>query len=478
MYVIAYTMQGAVPAYSLHELNLSNLSDLVAPVVVSASHSLANGSTFTFNAKYQRQRAGLLESNGNVYAAFGSFCDFSASKSRGWVLGWQAGTLTPLPANRMNDTLFSSPDSFFLSSVWMSGYGLAADASGDIYFTTGNSDPSGTTYNSVTNLSESVAEVSSDLTTLLSFFTPSNVDQLDVNDEDTGSGGVLVLPDNNGSGPPLAAAAGKAGMLFLLNRKSLGGYTAGGPNNDLAQRQIGGCWCGESYFDAASDSTRRIVASGGNNVTVWKVPNPPSLVAAGSSPQIPGGQDPGFFTTVSSDGSNPGAIVWALARPQNVPGNVTLFAFTAEPASGSALGTLYQGAAGTWESPIANANLVPVVANGKVYVASYQQLNIFGLLTPGANAKSPAVMPLHAAMGGPHEITGTLVAINGARLALRTRTGKVAYVDASDAIRNERTAVLVVGEPFTADGTYTASILHADAIVRAKPSLATWPIDR
>ncbi len=136
-----------------------------------------------------------------------------------------------------------------------------------------------------------------------------------------------------------------------IERKNLGGYNPSGPNNDLGEESIGGCWCGLTYFDAASDSVRRIVASGGNNVTVWKVLNPPSLVAAGTSPSIPGGQDPGFLTTVSSDGSSAGAIIWAVARPQTVPGNVTLFAFTAEPPSGSStLETLYQGAAGTWES--------------------------------------------------------------------------------------------------------------------------------
>jgi hypothetical protein len=482
MYVIAYTMQGSVPTYFIHELNLSNLTDMVTPVVVSASHTLSNGSTFTFNAKYQRQRPGLLESNGNIYAGFGSFCDYSASLSRGWVLGWQAGSLTPLPANRMNDILATSPDSFFLSSVWMSGYGIAADGSGNIYFATGNSDPSGTTYNSATNLSESVVKISSDLTTLLGFFTPSNVNDLDENDEDTGSGGVLVLPDNKATGAPLAAAAGKAGTLFLLGRKNLGGYNASGPNNDFGEQGIGGCWCGLSYFDAATDSIPRIVASGGNNVTVWQVTNPPSLVAAGSSPALPGGQDPGFFTTVSSDGSSPGAIIWALARPQTVPGNVTLFAFMSQPSSGgSTLETLYQGAAGSWESSGGNANLVPVVANGKVYVASYEQLDIFGLLGSNANAakpKAPLVRAPRAAIGAAHEVTGTLVAISGAQLTLRTRTGKLARVDDSNAVRHERSAVLVVGKPFTAGGMYDSSgVLDATVIWRAKPSPATWPTD-
>lgn len=51
----------------------------------------------------------------------------------------------------------------YLSSVWMSGYGLASDTAGNIYFTTGNSDNSGTAYNQSTNISESVVKLNPDL---------------------------------------------------------------------------------------------------------------------------------------------------------------------------------------------------------------------------------------------------------------------------------------------------------------------------
>jgi hypothetical protein len=362
----------------------------------------------------------------------------------------------------------------------MSGYGVAADQAGKVYFATGNSDPSGTTYNSVTNLSESVVKVNPDLTAVLSFFTPSNVAILDKGDTDFGSGGVLLLPAP--SAVPLAAAAGKYGTLYLLNRNNLGGFTRGGPNDDLAEEPIGKCWCGQTYFDAASDSVPRIVASGGFNVGVWKVQTSPSikLILTGSSPQLPDGQDHGFFTTVSSAGSRAGAIIWAIARPQSVPGNVTLFAFKSEPEHGrSTLATLFQAPAGHWVSTGGNANLVPLVANGKVYVASYKELEIFGL-----GGKVPKAEPIGAAVfvtipGAPHELTGTLITISGSLLALRTRTGKIVGVDDSDAVRRERSAVLVVGEHFTAWGKYDASgVLHAIVIGRAKPSETAWPPDR
>jgi hypothetical protein len=481
MYVIAYTLESQVPTYRIHELNLSDLSDVTPPIVVAASHALTGTTTYAFNATYQRQRPGLLEANGNVYAAFGSFCDFSASQSRGWVLGWQTGSLTPLAANRLNDTLASSPDDFFLSAVWMSGFGVAADPAGNVYFVTGNSDYSGNTYTGTTNVQESVVKVSADLTQMLSIFTPSNVGMLDEYDADLGSGGVMLLPIE--SSTPLAAAAGKTGTMFLLNQNSLGGYVPSGPNNDLAEVSIGGCWCGPSYY-AVKKTQQRIVASGGNGVTLWKVKSKPKvrLTLMGSA-GLPTGQDPGFFTTVSSNENGRKAIIWALARPQSIPGPMTLVALAAEASSGrSRLATLYQGSAGYWAAQNGNANIVPIVANGKVYIASYQQLEIFGLGGSAATVATGRTIPATAYRGAtktPNEVTGTLVKARGPEIVLRTRAGKLVRVNAAAALKNERSEDLIVGRPFDVRGTYDAAgVMHAAIIIRAKPSPSTWPPDR
>ena len=96
----------------------------------------------------------------------------SADLSRGWLLGWQAGSLTPLPSNHLDDQLATSTNNYFLSSIWMSGYGVAADPSGNLHFVTGNSDYSGTSYNTMTNLSESVVKILPDLTTVVSSSLP------------------------------------------------------------------------------------------------------------------------------------------------------------------------------------------------------------------------------------------------------------------------------------------------------------------
>ncbi len=386
IYLIAYTQDSTGPAYRVHALDLGNLTDKVTPMVVSASHTLTDGTTFTFNATYQRQRPGLLLANGNIYAGFGSFCDYSANLSRGWLLGWNAATLTPLSANRLNDQQPTSPNTFFLSSIWMSGYGLAADDSGNVVFVTGNSDYSGTTYDGVSNIQESVVKVSSDLTTVVDLFTPSNQSNLDQGDTDFGSGGVLVLPDQTGSTPHLAVAAGKYGSMYLMNEDKLGGYSTT-TNNVLGTYPVGACWCGESYFVDPTDGLARVVSSGAHEVKVWKVKTSPSpkLVGVTRSPALKSGQLPGFFTSVSSNG-NATPIIWALTRPasHSSPG-IGLYAFN--PDSGAKMTLLFQADAGSWPNYGGNLNQVPVVANGKVYVASNKQLQIFGL-KQAANLKS------------------------------------------------------------------------------------------
>src|SRR5215469_3485166 len=237
MYVIGYVavVSGPtkVPTYFVHELNLNDLTDKVAAVKVVASHTLTNGTTYTFNATTQRQRPGLLEANGNIYAGFGSFCDFKNSVTRGWVLGWKTGTLVSLSTNKLNDTQVAPKSNYYLSSVWMAGYGLASDSTGDIYFATGNSDNVNNVWDGVTDIQESVVRLShSNLNTIVNIFAPTTEFIRDQHDLDLGAGGVLLLPAQPGSTPPLAVIAGKKDgsngpVLYLLNRTAMTGKGKG-----------------------------------------------------------------------------------------------------------------------------------------------------------------------------------------------------------------------------------------------------------
>jgi len=496
LYAITYTVESGSPVYRIHALDLATLADKIPSVVVTATQKLAGGSTYRFNPAVSRQRAALLEANGAIYAAFASFCDMAADVSRGWVLGWRAATLTPLPAADLTDKQAASPFNFFITPIWMSGYGLASDELGNLLFVTGNSDPSGNTYNKYTNLSESAVKLSPDLTKVLSYFTPDapnfDVASLDRWDDDFGSGGIMVLPQQPGTYPRLAVAAGKVGQMYLLNRDNLGGFRNDGVDHVLGTVSIGLCWCGESYFQGA-DGIGRVVSSGGANVVVWKVKTTgarPQLVYESASARLITGQDGGFFTTVSSNGTQANSqIIWAVSRPVDTkPSTVVLYAFN--PSAYDLMGqnaTLFSGVAGNWPNSGANAPIVPLVANGRVYVATYKRLAIFGLkggpLIAASTAVPDSATPDTAA-GEPdamlpgHAIYGRLEAIGKQFLTLRTRTGVALSVDASTAESAHRSATPLVGHAFLVRGDYDrAGVLHATSILKVNDSPALWQPD-
>ena len=127
--------------------------------------------------------------------------------------------------------------------------------------------------------------------------------------------------------------------------------------------------------------SRRQISFGGSSIKVWdvQISTTTALVpdAGFTPPFISTGQNPGFFTSVSSNGTTAGsAVIWAVNRPFDTMMDVTLYAFDASTGT-----QLSSATAGTWPTTH-NANIVPTVANGKVYVASYKMLSIFGVAGP------------------------------------------------------------------------------------------------
>jgi len=521
LFLIAYVSTSSTPTYYLHALDLSTLKDKInfnppTGVLITASHYEVNGSIYTFNAGVQKQRAALLLQNGNVYAGFGSFGDYAADQSRGWLLGWNATTLQPLPgqqpdgtANQLNDTQTTDPGvnpPFFLSGIWMSGGGIAGDGS-NLYFSTGNSDcndiivsskpcPSKSTWTGTTNIQESVAQFSNSLV-LGGIFTPSNTFALDQGDLDLSAGGVLLFP--TATYPYLAAADGKDGRLFLLNPANLGQPTNTSPPTStppaLDTQQDDPCWCGPSFF-VGEDGISRIVTSHGNTLRTWPVRIP--LVPEAAATIAASEQDPGFFTSISSQSSDgtrygkakPGsAIIWAVGRPTGVgqnPTAVTLYAFDARPSGSSpTFKKLFSAPAGSWPNTGGNANIVPVVFDGKVYVASAYldasgntrgQLNIFGIAGTGAPLASAVAAP-----ASPYLVSGTVTAVSNSTATLRTRKGRAMTIDLSQAKRNLRIPVrLKVGGALTALGSMIEGngALLATSVFRPKGSSGDlWPAD-
>src|SRR5262249_53434205 len=116
--------------HRLHALDISTGAEKFGgPVVISASVQGASGEV-DFVPLPQLQRPGLLLSNGTVYLAFGSNgCDANA---QGWVIAYDASSLEQV------GVFSTAPGEPWGGSVWQAGVGLAADQSGDVYFSTAN----------------------------------------------------------------------------------------------------------------------------------------------------------------------------------------------------------------------------------------------------------------------------------------------------------------------------------------------------
>ncbi len=121
------------------------------------------------------------------------------------------------------------------------------------------------------------------------------------------------------------------------------------------------------------------------------------------------------------------------------PVDVTAAA-TGPSGSNSTFKQLFSATAGSWPNTGGNANLLPVVFDGKVYVASAYldasgntrgQLNIFGIGGTGTPLASAVAAP-----ASPYLISGTITAVSGSTLTLRTRRGQQITIDVSQAKQN------------------------------------------
>ena len=201
IYVEAKSTDGTNYFHRLHALDLLTGNEKTpGPVVIAGTVSgTGDGSSngqLVFNsnnnALHQLNRSGLLLLNGTIYIAYGSHCDFSPW--HGWLFAYDAATFT-------QKSVYVTTPNGGMGGFWMSGAGVAADASGNIFIASGNGDfdtkvPATETGDTLLKLG-----TTNQILTLLDYFTPQDQQSLDDNDTDLGSGGVLLLPDQPGSFP-------------------------------------------------------------------------------------------------------------------------------------------------------------------------------------------------------------------------------------------------------------------------------------
>jgi hypothetical protein len=377
IYVVAETLETEAIVFRIHALDITTGAEkfgaptLIQGSVPATSPDSVNG-MLAFNAAMQWQRTGLLLLNGKVYVGFGSHQD--TEPYHGWIFTYDATTL------RQTAILCLSPDGDS-AGVWQAGVGLTADAAGNIYFQTGHGDIIGADHG------DSVVKVSTaNGLSVVDSFTPSNQAQLSAYDVDFGSQGSLLIP-----GTSLLVAGGKDGKLFLLDTNNLGQFH--GTNQVVQEWQatfsllttgFGGLFAGNVFYNStlyAWGQSDVLKAFAFNGSTFNTTPSAGTI-------ELPGGYSNEPAMSLSAKGTMPATgILWAAysstgpADGRPYPG--ILRAFDASDVtrelwnSDQNQARDYSGSWAKW-SP-------PTVANGKVYLASFDNvLNVFGPIDPGS----------------------------------------------------------------------------------------------
>lgn len=337
------------------------------------SFPFAGAETLT-NVKGALQRVGLLMRDEVLYIAFANIVP--DPKDQHWS---QEGFVQSFHARDLSQRLavFQSTPTGRKGGIWQAGRGIASDRAGNIYIAT-----AGGRYDGITNFGSSVLKFAPRSLKLIDWFTPKDHEFLFLQNIDLSAGGVTLIPNSQ-----LMFAGGKEGVIFLLNRETMGKLEdeSAGP----LQRFKATNGCGQK--DCAQTLGTAFWARKNDGVLyVWDrndVLNAYDFVNERfvTTPSAVGKEKPGMNggPTVSANGSDAeSGIVWAGTTLSRKSGGVapgTLRAFLA-----SNIGQeLYNSDINAARDALGDFTKFapPVVANGKVYVPTQSKaVVVYGLL--------------------------------------------------------------------------------------------------
>jgi hypothetical protein len=204
IYAVA-EITGAPPTYHLFGLDLANSGNIVLDKDVTPA---------SFDWKIQQQRGALALANGYVYVPFGGRAgdcfDTSVTPNTpyyGWVVGAATSGIGTPNVFRTTSTA---------ESVWAAGGVVVDDATGNVFFATGNAIPC-----SGAVMSDAIVKVTPTLGSP-TFFQPPDWQANWCNpDSDLGSASPVLIS------PTLMFTAGKRGGGFLLDPTNFGGVSNG-----------------------------------------------------------------------------------------------------------------------------------------------------------------------------------------------------------------------------------------------------------
>lgn len=365
----------------LHALDITtgaeraNSPMLIAAQIAGTGDGSVNG-VVSFNPQHENQRCGLLLVNDNVYITFSSHCDWGPY--HGWVLGYNKTTL-------QQTRVYNSTPNGYNGGIWMSGSAPSADENGNLYLAVGNGSigANGNPADPIAR-SESALQLTPSGTgfTLNTFFTPSNISELEAGDLDFGVTQMMLMPGTN-----RVVTSCKDGHIYVMNRNNMGGYSAT-KNNVVQSIDLGvsaHLRSALTYYKGANTewmyswSENALLKAFPYNRTTGKF-DLTNVISSGA--QGPSGNN-GALLSVSSNGSaDSTAVLWASyasngdANQSVRPG--ILRAFDANDVTKE----LWNSSQSATDNPGNYAKFnCPTIINGKVYLATFSsKLMVYGLL--------------------------------------------------------------------------------------------------
>ncbi len=368
----------------LHALDLTTGAELAgSPSEIQATFPGngygSTGGAQVFDPGQYAERVGLLLMNSQLYLAWTSHCD--DDPYTGWLMAYSETTLKQTSVLNLTPNGPSTPHyGDGEGAVWMSGAGLAGDTQGNIFFLDANGTFDSTLntngFPSSGDFGNSFMKVSTTGNVLAAadYFAAYNLQSESDADQDLGSGGAMLLPDQtdaNGAVRHLAVGAGKDTNIYVVNRDNMGKFNASSNNaiyQEIPDALSGGAWSMATLFNNTV-----YYAGVGDHLKAFPITN--ALLA--TTPAAESANTfayPGATPSVSSNGSQNG-IVWAI---ENQSGAGVLHAYdpTNIPTE------LYDSnqAPNGRDNFSDNKFVTPTIANGKVYVGTQTSVAVFGLL--------------------------------------------------------------------------------------------------
>lgn len=387
IYLIAHTKEnGNQFVYRMHSLDVTTGAERTgSPVEIQAAG---------FVPLLQKQRAALLLSNGVVYSPWTGHCD--SGTYHGYIMANDSKSLKQIGV--FNATPVDSGASF-----WNGGAGPSADSQGNIFAVSANGDPDGDIAAAVYD--ESVLRLApAPKLAVTDLFTPFNRLSMDEADQDLGSSGALLLPDDAGTAahPHLLFVSGKEGRMYLLDRDALGGAQVNTDSAALASLPVLGS---QTFGMAAYFNGSIYVSPKQSPMLAFKVGGA-ALAASPWAQTSDTHAYPGATPSITSNGTRNG-IVW-IATSDN---DGKLLAYDA-----SNLNKLYDSDNQNADQLPSNTEFsVPTIADGKVFAGGVTGVALYGEL---AQATPVIAAVTNAASFAPDAIsTGALVSLFGSNLA-------------------------------------------------------------